>query len=83
MKHILIFQKIILNDNNYKDQLLRYLQHNYKVYPKYVTKKNEEDNLFYCDIFRNENDKDIFISSGSGISKKIRTRCFSKFSNLL
>lgn len=64
------FSEIILNDNNYKDQLLRYLQHNYKVYPKYVTKKNEEDNLFYCDIFRNENDKDIFISSGSGISKK-------------
>ena len=64
------FSEIILNDNNFKDQLLRYLQHNYKVYPKYVTNKNEDDNLFHCDIFRNEGEKEIYISSGKGNTKK-------------
>ena len=27
--------EIILNDTNYKDQILRYFQHNFKLYPSY------------------------------------------------
>ena len=60
---------IILNDNNFKDQILRYFQHNYKTYPKYVTTK-KDNNLFHCDIFREEETNQLFISSGEGKTKK-------------
>ena len=36
------FSDIILKDNNYKDQILRYFQHNYKIHPIYKTQKNEQ-----------------------------------------
>ena len=62
---------VILNDNNFKDQILRYFQHNYKTYPKYVTDKNENNNLFHCKIFREDNEKkQLFICSGEGKTKK-------------
>lgn len=61
---------LILNDNNYKDQLLRYFQHNYLVYPQYQTVKDEDKNLFICNITRNDNDKIINVSNGQGITKK-------------
>ena len=56
----------ILNDNNFKDQILRYFQHNFKVYPKYETTKNEEKNIFECKLFRDE----VYIRSGVGNTKK-------------
>ena len=60
------FSDVILNDNNYKDQILRYFQHNFKIHPTYRTEKNESNNLFICKIFK---DKE-YIQSGEGVSKK-------------
>tara|TARA_Y100000590_G_scaffold347413_1_gene397980 strand:+ start:1551 stop:2360 length:810 start_codon:yes stop_codon:yes gene_type:complete len=60
---------IILNDNNFKDQLLRYFQHNFSVYPVYETNKIE--NNFESIIFKKiENDPKIQISKGLGVTKK-------------
>ena len=55
-----------MNDNNYKDQLLRYYQHNFKIYPKYVTTKDEDTNTFQCNIYKG----DDYIISGTGNTKK-------------
>ena len=60
------FSDIILRDNNYKDQILRYFQHNFKIYPTYKTEKNDIQNMFICKLFKN----DEYIESGTGISKK-------------
>ena len=60
------FSDIILRDNNYKDQILRYFQHNYKLYPTYKTIKNEKDNNYCCKLYKG----DEYIESGYGISKK-------------
>ena len=60
------FSETILRDNNYKDQILRYLQHNYKVYPTYNTYKDENENIYICKIYK-ENE---FIETGKGNSKK-------------
>jgi len=63
-KHV-DFSDVILRDNNYKDQILRYFQHNYKVYPTYRTEK-KEDNTYRCEIFK----EDEYIEVGYGHSKK-------------
>ena len=60
------FSDLILKDNNYKDQILRYFQHNYKIYPTYKTIKNEEKNIYECQIFK----EDEYIETGYGNSKK-------------
>jgi ribonuclease-3 len=60
------FGETILYDNNYKDQILRYLQHNYKVYPTYKTKKDDSDNTYTCKIYK----EDEYIAVGVGNSKK-------------
>ena len=59
------FGDVILRDNNYKDQILRYFQHNYKVHPTYKTEKNE-DNTYSCKLFKG----DEYIETGYGHSKK-------------
>tara|TARA_Y100001958_G_C21152713_1_gene488469 strand:+ start:254 stop:1048 length:795 start_codon:yes stop_codon:yes gene_type:complete len=59
------FSDLILNDNNYKDQILRYFQHNFKIYPTYKTIK-KEDNTYQCEIFKD----DEYIEIGYGKSKK-------------
>jgi len=61
---------VILNDNNFKDQLLRYFQHNFKVHPQYETNKIEETNNFECKIFRKEEGEKIYVKSGIGNTKK-------------
>ena len=60
------FSETILYDNNYKDQVLRYLQHNYKVYPTYQTYKDESDNIYICKIYKGSE----IIETGRGNSKK-------------
>ena len=60
------FSDTILNDNNYKDQILRYFQHNFKVHPTYRTEKNEGNNLFICKLFKEQE----YIHSGKGPTKK-------------
>ena len=58
------FSDLIVNDTNYKDQLLRYFHNNFKLYPKYNIIK--EDNIFHCNVIK----EDIIISSGKAESKK-------------
>ena len=60
------FTDIILKDTNYKDQISRYFQQNFNIYPKYETIKNEKDNTFDSKLY---NDNKI-ISIGKGITKK-------------
>ena len=59
--------EIILKDNNYKDQILRYFQHNFKVYPTYHhldrLDTNEE---FKCELLKEE----TVICLGTGKTKK-------------
>ena len=57
---------MILNDNNYKDQILRYFQHNFKIFPIYKTIKDEENNVFECKLYKNEE----HIGTGIGNTKK-------------
>ena len=60
------FTDIIIKNNNYKDQIIKYLQHNYKENPKYIDKINDDDDLYSCElIFQNQ-----VISRGEGKSKK-------------
>ena len=59
------FSETILHDNNYKDQILRYFQHNYQLYPTYKTEKNE-NNKYECKLYKGEE----YIVSGYGNSKK-------------
>ena len=59
-------RNIIMKDNNYKDQILRYFQHNYKIHPKYITVKCEENNSYTCKLFQG----DEHIETGYGNSKK-------------
>ena len=60
------FSETILHDNNYKDQILRYLQHNYKVYPTYNTYKDENKKIYICKIYKG----DEYIGEGRGNTKK-------------
>tara|TARA_B100001093_G_scaffold519057_1_gene606231 strand:- start:930 stop:1571 length:642 start_codon:yes stop_codon:yes gene_type:complete len=57
---------IILNDNNYKDQILRYFQHNFKVFPTYKTIKNEEKQIFESKLYKEKE----YIELGTGKTKK-------------
>lgn len=60
------FTEIMLKDTNYKDQISRYFQQNFHVYPKYLTTKEENTNIFYSKLIHEEN----IIVTGSGNSKK-------------
>jgi len=64
-KHV-DFSETILKDNNYKDQILRYFQHNYKVFPTYCSEKKEGDNIYICKIYKGKE----HIETGEGLSKK-------------
>ena len=59
--------EIILKDTNYKDQILRYFQHNFKVYPTYQhIDKLEDDIEFKCELLKD----DEIICLGKGKTKK-------------
>ena len=59
--------EIILNDTNYKDQILRYFQHNFKLYPSYHhLEKSDEDTEFKCELLK----ENIVICAGVGKTKK-------------
>ena len=66
------FTEIILKDTNYKDQILRYFQQTFNVYPKYKTEKYE--NVFRSSIYNGE----TLINVGSGESKKKAEQDVSK-----
>jgi ribonuclease-3 len=56
--------EIILNDTNFKDQILRYFQHNFKLYPSY--KHIDNDKEFICELLKGSDT----ISQGKGKTKK-------------
>jgi ribonuclease-3 len=59
--------EIILKDTNFKDQILRYCQHNFKVYPTYRHNEMVEgEEEFTCDILRG----DEIMCNGTGKTKK-------------
>tara|TARA_B100000214_G_C23969118_1_gene629181 strand:+ start:630 stop:1430 length:801 start_codon:yes stop_codon:yes gene_type:complete len=66
------FTEIILKDTNYKDQISRYFQQTFNVYPKYKTEKYE--NIFRSSIFNGE----TLVQIGSGESKKKAEQDVSK-----
>lgn len=61
------FGELIITDKNYKDQLLRYYQNNYKESPKYENTFNEVSKLYTTTL---KNDKTNKINYGIGNSKK-------------
>tara|TARA_B100000686_G_C16719271_1_gene933930 strand:- start:326 stop:1048 length:723 start_codon:yes stop_codon:yes gene_type:complete len=66
------FTEIILKDTNYKDQISRYFQQTFNMYPIYKTEKYE--NIFRSSIFNG----DTLIKIGSGESKKKAEQDVSK-----
>ena len=54
------FTDLILNDNNYKDQIIKYSLNNYKIKPIYEI--NKKDNFFICKLNINNN---IFLSESN------------------
>lgn len=60
------FQNIIVNNTNYKDQLLRYFQNNFKEYPKYNVEEIITNTSFKCLVLKGEE----VISEGYGETKK-------------
>ena len=60
--------EIILRDTNFKDQILRYFQHNFKVYPTYrhIDTFDDADDEFQCEILK----EGEVVCIGSGSTKK-------------
>jgi ribonuclease-3 len=64
------FTDIIINNTNYKDQLQRYFQNNFKdrknSHPKYIVEEDENNKIYICKVFLEE----TYIKSGKGETKK-------------
>ena len=64
------FTDIIIKNNNYKEQIIKYLQHNFKENPKFNNKEDNDNQvvnkLYVCELIF----KDKIISRGEGRSKK-------------
>ena len=58
--------EIILKDTNFKDQILRYFQHNFKLYPTYHHLDNDDNSEFKCELLKEE----TVICVGIGKTKK-------------
>ena len=63
------FSDMIINNTNFKDQLLKYFQHNYKSNPIYETTKIS-DNKYSTIIKQVKDEKQITISNHISTSKK-------------
>jgi len=67
IEEFLDLPEIILKDTNFKDQILRYFQHNFKVYPTYHhIDKLEGEEEFKCELVKEEE----VICVGTGKTKK-------------
>ena len=67
IEEFLDLPEIILKDTNFKDQILRYFQHNFKVYPTYHhIDKISDEGEFKCEILKETE----VICIGSGKTKK-------------
>ena len=65
IEELVDFTDLIINDNNYKDQIQKYCQHNFKTKPQYEYLRKDDNNIFYCNLIVN----DITIT-GEGKTKK-------------
>lgn len=72
IEHHVDFTDILLNDTNYKDQLSRYFQKNFKEYPVYEHTKKE--NFIFCEIKREG--KTISIGKGESKKKSEQDACY-------
>ena len=63
------FSDMIINNTNFKDQLLKYFQHNYKSNPVYETIKISDDK-FSTVVKHLRDEKEIIISEYTSTSKK-------------
>jgi ribonuclease-3 len=70
------FTEIILKDTNYKDQISRYFQQTYSIYPLYKTERFEK--VFKSSIWLKEENGESLIAVGSGESKKKAEQDVSK-----
>ena len=59
------FPELIMNDTNYKEQIMKYFQHNYKSNPTYENISVEND-IFKCQIIHNSQ----ILAVGEGKTKK-------------
>ena len=59
---------------NYKDQILKYCQHNFKEQPKYNHIRKDDNNIFSCQLSIN----DIVITGYGGTKKKALEQDASK-----
>ena len=69
------FGELIITDKNYKDQLLRYYQNNYKESPIYSSEYNTSDKSYTTTLKNNKTNKNIV---GYGNSKKKSEQELSK-----
>ena len=76
IEHYCDFTEIILKDTNYKDQISRYFQQTFSIYPIYKTEKFE--NVFKSSILLKEENGERRIAIGSGESKKKAEQDVSK-----
>ena len=60
------FTDIIIKNNNYKEQIIKYLQHNYKENPKYKDIDSIDGKIYNCELIF----KESIIARGEGNSKK-------------
>ena len=67
------FTDIIINDTNYKDQLLRYFQNTFGERPRYNIVKND-DNTYTCDVLKksgtSEDWTEVWVCNDIGVTKK-------------
>src|SRR6056300_736596 len=54
------FGELILNDNNFKDILQRYMNNTFETKPIYKTIKLDDENMYHCKVYKAED----FISEG-------------------
>ena len=72
------FGEIILNDNNYKDVLQRYMNNTFNVKVRYKTDKILDKNIFLSKVYKIENDVEIFISEGTEKTIKMAEQTAAK-----
>lgn len=64
------FSELIASNNNYKDMLLKYMQHNFNFVPKFceISSDNTNNGKVYVVCIKDKND--VVLSTGSGATKK-------------
>ena len=75
------FTELIQQNQNFKDKLMKYMQHNFQSIPKFfeisveTDKNNNNARIFTICV---KNDKNVILGVGKGSSKKAAEQCASK-----